>query len=109
MDFVTRLPSMTKKHDSIMVVVDNFSNESHFILARSTRKANDITKIFMKDIFQLHSLLKAIISNHDSKFTSKFWKGLFQDLGMQLNIRIIFHLEKNGKNEMVNQVLEYML
>lgn len=60
-----------------MVVVQNLSKAVHFILARSSYKASDIARIFMKDIFKLHGLPKAIVSNQDAKFNSNFWKGLF--------------------------------
>ena len=35
----------------------------------------------MKEIFRVHGFTKEIVSNWDAKFTSKFWKGLFQELG----------------------------
>jgi putative transposase len=48
MDFITVLPKTTKKHDAIMVVVDNFSKAAHFIPIKSTFKAIDVTNVFMK-------------------------------------------------------------
>jgi hypothetical protein len=48
MDFITRLPKSAKQKDAIMVVVDNFSKDTHFILLNSTCKAINITNIFMK-------------------------------------------------------------
>ena len=80
MDFITRLPMTWRQHDSIMVVVDKLTKETHFIPVNSMHKADDITKIFMKEIFKLHGLPKAIVSDRDVKFTSNFWKGLFADL-----------------------------
>ena len=77
MDFITELPMMTKQHDSIMVTVDKFLKEAHFILLKSMHKGNDIAWIFMKEFFRLHGLFKAIISNSDDKFTSNLWKVLF--------------------------------
>ena len=66
-----------RQHDSIMVVVDKFTKASHFILVNSMHKTDDIVKIFMKEIFKLHGLPKAIVSNRDVKFTSNFYQGLF--------------------------------
>lgn len=81
----------TRKHDSIMFVVDNISKSSHLILVKSTHRTSDIRKIFMKKIFLLHGLPKAIVYVQDAKFISNFWKGLFQDLGTQLNFRMTYH------------------
>ena len=72
-------------------------------------KIDDIAKIFMKEIFKLHGLLKAIVSDRDVKFTSNFWKGLFADLGTQLNFITAYHPQTDGQTERVNQVLEDML
>ena len=80
-----------RKHDSIMVVVDKLTKATHFTPVKSTHKADDIAKIFMKDIFKLHVLPKEIVSDRDAKFTSKFWKGLFADLGTKLNFNIAYH------------------
>ena len=61
-----------RQHDSIMVVVEKLIKETHFIPVKSTHKIDDIAKIFMKEIFKLHGLPKAIISDRDVKFTSNF-------------------------------------
>ena len=70
MDFITGLLMTWRQHDSIMVVVDKLTKAAHFIPVKSTHKTDDIANIFMKDIFKLHGLPKAIISNRDVKFTS---------------------------------------
>ena len=77
MDFITGLPMNWRQHDSIMVVVENSTKGTHFIRVKSTQKTDDIAKIFMKEIFKLHGLLKAIVYDRDAKFTSNFLKGLF--------------------------------
>ena len=63
-----------RQHDSIMVVVEKLTTESHFMPVKSTHKTDDIGKIFMKEIFKLHGLPKAIVSDIDVKFNSNFWK-----------------------------------
>ena len=75
----------------------------------STYKTNAIAKIFKKKIFRLHGLPKAIISDRDTKFISKFWKGIFSYLGTKLNFSTAYHPQTDGQIERVNQVLEDML
>ena len=77
MYFITRFSMTWRQHDSIMVVVDKLTKETHLILINSTDKMNDIAKIFMKDIFKLHGFPKVVVSHKDVKFTSNVWKGLF--------------------------------
>ena len=92
-----------------MVVVEKLSKPTHFILVKTTYKAVNIADIFMKENFQLHGILKVIISHIDPKFTSNFWKSLFKGLGTKLNFSTTYHPQMDGQTERVNQVLEDML
>ena len=92
MDFITGLPMTWRQHDFIMVVVDKLTMVAHFISVKSTHKTDDIAKIFMKDFFKLHGLLKAIVSDKYVKFTSNFRKRLFAYLGTKLHFSIAYHL-----------------
>ena len=100
---------IVRQHDSIMVVVDKLKKASHFIIVKSTYKADAIAKIFMKENFILHGFPKAIIYDRDTKFTSKFWKSLFSYLGTKFNFITTYHTQTDGQIERVNQVLEYMI
>ena len=71
-DFITGFPMTWRQYDSIMVVVDKLTKAAHFIPVKSTHNTNDIANIFMKVIFKLHGLPKAIVSDRDVKFTSNF-------------------------------------
>ena len=108
MDFITGLLMTWRQHDSIMVVVDMLTKAAHFIPVKSMHKTDDIANIFMKEIFKLHGLPKAIVSDRDVKFTSNFWKELFVDLGTQLNFGTTYNPHTDGYTERVNHVLEDM-
>ena len=86
-----------RQHDSIMVVVDKLTKESHFILVKSTYKPDAIANILMKEIFTLHGFPKDIFSDRDTKFTSNFWKGLFSYLGTKMNFSTTYHPQIVGK------------
>ena len=107
--FYYRISNDLETHDSIMVVVDKLTKAAHFIPVKSTYETGDIAKIFMKEIFKLHGLPKAIVSDRDFKFTSNIWKGLFADLGTNLKFSTTYHPQMDGQIERVNQVLEDML
>eukprot|EP00253_Pinus_taeda_P033850 PITA_33850 len=62
-----------------------------------------IAHVFMQNIFKLHGLPKTIISSHDVKFTSVFWKTLFEELGTQLNFNTAYHPQTDEQTERVNQ------
>jgi hypothetical protein len=106
MDSITKLPRTSKQHDSIMVVVDKLTKVAHFILVKLTHKAANIVDVYMREIARLHGISKTIVSNRDPKFTSKFWKGLFNGTGTNLNFSTAYHPESDGQTERVNQVIE---
>ena len=102
MDFITGLPRMKEHNDSIMVVVDKLSKETHFILVKSTYKAVNIVDIFMKEIFRLHGIPKTLITNRDAKFTSKFWMSLKKGMDTKMNFSTTYHPQTGGHTERVN-------
>jgi hypothetical protein len=91
MDFITGLPRMNKKHDSIMVVVDKLTKASHFVPMKTTHTTTNIAEIFMKEIVRLHGIPRKIVSDKDTKFTSNFRRGLFKGFGTNLNFSTTYH------------------
>jgi hypothetical protein len=72
MDFITKLPTASKQHDFIMVVVDKLFKVTHFIHVNPTNNTDNITNIFLREIFKLHGLPKAIVFDKDTMFSSNF-------------------------------------
>ena len=74
MDFITDLPA-SEEHTEIWVIVDRFTTMAYFIpLLKDTKKAPDLAKIFVKEIWRIHGVPKSIISDRDTRFTSDCWK-----------------------------------
>jgi hypothetical protein len=109
MDFITGLPRMNKKHDSIMVVIDKLTKAAHFVPVKTTHTTTNIAKIFMKEISRLHGIPRTIISDRDTKLTFNFWRGLFKGFGTNLIFKIAYHPQTNGKIERVNRIIDDML
>jgi site-specific DNA-adenine methylase len=72
MDFITNFSRTSKKHDSIIVVVEKLTKATHFILVKSEHKASNIVEIYRQEIAKLYGVPKTIVSDRDSKFTSNF-------------------------------------
>jgi len=72
MGFITGFPRTFRQHDSIMVVVNRLTKVTHSIPIKSTYSTSDVEQVFIKDVVRLHSVLKKIVSERESKFTSKF-------------------------------------
>jgi hypothetical protein len=109
MDFVVGWPLTSHRHDFILVIVDKLTKSAHFIPVRDTYDVTDVARVFVSEVIRLHGIPKKIISDRDSRFTSRFWTSLQSVLGTQLNSSTTYYLEIDGQIERVNQVMEDML
>ena len=108
-DFIVQLPMTKLKHDAILVVVDKFTKMSHFIPTTTKVTAPETAKLIFDNIIRLHGLPSVIISDRDSRFTSNFWKSLFELLNTKLSMSTAFHPQSNGQTEIMNRYLEQAL
>ena len=109
MDFIVQLPITQKGHDAIVVFVDRYTKRAHFHPTHTTVTALQVVKIFFDVIFKHHGLPKAIISDRDARFTSHFWKTLFEQLSTKLSMSTAFHPQTDSQTERMNCTLEEML
>ncbi|CAI7899456.1 unnamed protein product, partial [Closterium sp. NIES-53] len=70
LDFITGLPSTSRGHDSILVVIDKFSKMGHFIPTNATATAEATARLFFDHIITIHGIPATLISDRDPKFTS---------------------------------------
>ena len=84
-DFITGPPKTKYQHDSVMVVVDTLTKAAHFIPMKSTFGTAQVADVFLKEVVRLHGVPKVIVLDRDAKFTTTFWKGLFEGMGTKLN------------------------
>ncbi|GJV72221.1 putative reverse transcriptase domain-containing protein [Tanacetum coccineum] len=106
MDFVTKLPKTSNRHDIIWVIVDRLTKSAHFIPTRETNSMETLTRLYIKEIVSRHGVPISIISDHDSHFTSRFWQSMQSALGTQLDISTAYHPETDGQSEKTIQTLE---
>ncbi|WVZ80805.1 hypothetical protein U9M48_028256 [Paspalum notatum var. saurae] len=97
MDFIVGLPRTQKGYNSIRVVVDRLSKVAHFIPVNTTYLGAKLAELYIFRIVCLHGVLKRIISDRDSQFTSRFW-----DWTQSSD-------STDGQTERTNQILEDML
>ncbi|GJS00429.1 putative reverse transcriptase domain-containing protein [Tanacetum coccineum] len=91
MDFVTKLPKTSSRHDTIWVIVDRLTKSAHFLPTRETDSMETLTSLYIKEIVSQHRVPISIISDRDSRFTSRFWQSLQSALGTQLDMSTAYH------------------
>ena len=109
MDFITKLPRTTRGHDSIWVIVDRLTKSAHFLPIRETHSVEKLARIYVDEIVRRHGVPLDIISDRDSRFTSRFWQSLQTALGTRLNLSTTYHPQTDGQTERTIQTLEDML
>jgi hypothetical protein len=77
MDFVEGLPK-SGTFDVILVVIDKFSKYGHFLPLSHPYTALTVAQLYFNNIYKIHGLPQAVISDRDRVFTSNLWRELFK-------------------------------
>ncbi|GJT73647.1 putative reverse transcriptase domain-containing protein [Tanacetum coccineum] len=93
MDFITKLPKISNRHDTHRVIIDCLTKSAHVIPTREINSMETLTRLYIKEIFSRHGVPISIISDHNSHFTSIFWQSLQNALGTQLDMSMAYHPE----------------
>ena len=84
MDFVSGFPKSMGGNDAMWVIVDRLTKSTHILPIRTTFTLDKLAFLYVKEIVRLHGVPVSIVSNRDTRFTSKFWKSLKNAIGTQL-------------------------
>ncbi|GJR49327.1 reverse transcriptase domain-containing protein [Tanacetum coccineum] len=108
-DFVTKLPRTSSGHDTIWVIVDRLTKSAHFLPMREDYKMESLATLYLNEIVARHGVPISIISDCDSRFTSRFWQLMQEALGTHLDKSMAYHPQTDGQSERTIQTLEDML
>ncbi|KAI3698239.1 hypothetical protein L6452_31352 [Arctium lappa] len=82
---------------------------AHFLAIRETLPMDKLAKLYIDEIVSRHGIPLSIVSDRDSRFTSRFWGALHQELGTRVNLSTTYHPQTDGKSERTIQTLEDMI
>ncbi|GJS92235.1 putative reverse transcriptase domain-containing protein [Tanacetum coccineum] len=91
MDFVTKLPRTSSGHDTIWVIVDRLTKSAYFLPMREDYKMDRLARLYLNEIVTRHGVPISIISDRDSRFTSRFWQSMQEALGTRLDMSTAYH------------------
>jgi hypothetical protein len=107
MDFIVGLPaSGPRRFDAIFTIVCRKSKMPIFIPCHTTITALLAAELFFNHVYCIHGLPRSIISDRDTRFTSKFWTALMSRIGTCLRPTHSFHPQGNGQAEYMNKMVE---
>jgi len=107
-DFVVELP-LSSGHNTVMTVVDSVLKRAHFILTHMTVTVEGAARLFLHQVWKLHSLPKYVISDCGPQFIAHFTRELYRLLGIKLASSIAWHPQTNRQTKHVNQELDQYL
>jgi hypothetical protein len=108
MDFIEGLPR-SGAANCILVVVDKFLKYHYFIHLLHPFSTATVAQAFLNNIYMLHGMPSAIISDRDCVFTSKLWQELFKLANVTLQMSSVYHPQKDSQIERVSQCLKTFL
>jgi hypothetical protein len=73
MDLITDLPTGDQGHTAIFVVVDRLTKMAHFVPTTKECTAEEIARIFIRDVYRLHGMPSTIVADRDPRWTGHFW------------------------------------
>ncbi|MCO5587502.1 hypothetical protein L7F22_041451 [Adiantum nelumboides] len=92
-------------NDGIWTIIFRFSMQTHFFPVRKKIKPDHMARLFMSNIFKYHGMPQSIVSDRDSRMTSLFWRGLFENMGATLKFSSPFHPQTDGQSEEANSTV----
>ena len=109
MDFITKLPK-SSKYDTILTIMDHdCSKAAIFIPCQETITAEGVAALYIRHVYPRYGIPAKVITDRDTRFTSKFAKGLCEALHIKQNISTAYHPQTDGQSECTNQFLETYL
>ncbi|GKA59287.1 reverse transcriptase domain-containing protein [Tanacetum coccineum] len=76
---------------------------------REDYKMDRLARLYLNEIVARHDVPISIISDRDSRFTSRFWQSIQEALGTRLDMSTAYHPQTDGQSERTIQTLEDML
>jgi hypothetical protein len=112
MDFVVGLPPVLLNGnlvDSILTVTCLFSKMVVLIPLSSTSTAETVAGLYHDYVYRRFGLQASLVSDRDSKFTSRFWRAYHSLLDTKIRLSSSAHPQTDGRSEVTNKLVGQIL
>ncbi|GKF91196.1 putative reverse transcriptase domain-containing protein, partial [Tanacetum coccineum] len=76
--------------------MDRLTKSAHFLPMREDYKMERLARLYLIEIVAWHGVLISIISDHDSRFTSRFWQSMQEALRTCLDMSTAYQPQTDG-------------
>ena len=104
LDFIGPV-SKSDGFDTVLIMTDRLTDYTKFEPTHSSAMAQDIARLVYSSWYRHFGVPKAITSDHDKLFTSKFRKELHKRIKVSLRMSTSFHPETDGSSERSNKTM----
>nr|GEU55495.1 putative reverse transcriptase domain-containing protein [Tanacetum cinerariifolium] len=93
----------------LKVTIEQLTKSAHFLPMREDYKIDRLAGLYLNEIVARHGVLILIISDRNSRFTSRFWQSMQEALGTKLDMSMAYYPQTDSQSERTIQTLEDML
>jgi hypothetical protein len=109
LDLIIDLPP-SQGYDSILTITDHdVTKAALFFPCNQTITGEGVATIYAQHVFPHYGVPQKVISDQDTRFTSRFIKELERILDITPNMSMAYHPQTDGQSERTNQWLEQYL
>ncbi|MBW0478580.1 hypothetical protein O181_018295 [Austropuccinia psidii MF-1] len=110
MNWVTGLvPGGKENFNACLIIVHRFRKSMRCLPCQKEDTANNTSLLFWNNIISTCGVPKIIISDRDPKFTSEFWRNLYDILGTKLAFSTAYPPQTDELAEMMIQTMQDIL
>ena len=109
MDFITQLPVSnvgTEEYNAILTVVDRYTKMAIFLPVQDTIDAAEMAELLHKEVELRYGCPSGIVSDRDSRITSKFWAEICHYSFIKRRMSTAFYPQTDGQTEILNRIIE---
>jgi hypothetical protein len=63
---------LSNRFDAVLVIVDRLTKMRYYVPYYITDNAEDVSRIFIREIYRLYGALVSVVSNRDIRFINEF-------------------------------------
>jgi transposase InsO family protein len=109
MDFITQLPISkvgTEEYNAILTIVDRYTKMAIFLPVLDTIDAAEMAEILHREVELRYGCPSGIVSDRDSRISSKFWAEICHHSFIKRRMSTAFHPQTDGQTEVLNRIVE---
>jgi hypothetical protein len=108
-DFIMKLPQ-SRGFDTILTITDHDCTKAVLLIpCKEGEPVENIAEAYYHQAFPYIGIPHKVISDRDTRFTSRLFKEICMQLHVQQNISIAYHPQTNGQSERTNQTVETIM